>query len=359
MINSKISPNLKKCVKTLGIDRIDVIAYVKKRNVYGALQRYNIVREYPFIGAVGLSLSSADLEPLSYIPLVEYLTKSSDVFTLKDPLPYANDIEGFSYSGNLTGKGVGLCVLDTGVSPHLDFCIPVNRIIDFVDFVGGMETPYDDNGHGTFVTGVAAGGGISSGLRLKGVAPKCDIISVKVIGDGGEGGAFNVLDGMQWALDNRKKHNIRVCCMSFGSTPTDVNDPLKRGAEVLVANGIAVVAASGNSGVNNLKSPAISLDVISVGAVNGEDMVADFTSRGYVGGRQKPELYADGVNVVSTVRNAAYGRMSGTSTAAPYIAGASCLLLQKYPSATPRQIRDMLLMSSKLNKTGQYILRLN
>lgn len=357
MTLSKLSPNLANAVRACGDGQIKVIAYVKNRACFNALHSFDVRREYPFINAVGLCCRAFELEKLSKIPAVEYILEGTKVFTLDDGLSF-EAVDGLSYPRSLTGKGTGLCVLDTGLAPHLDFCLPVSRIIEFKDMLNEKSSPYDDNGHGTFVTGVAAGNGVTSGLKYKGVAPDADIISVKVIGGEGEGGAFAVLDGMQWTLDNRKRLNIGVCCMSFGSTPQDINDPLKRGAEVLIRNNIAVVAASGNSGLNKLKSPAVSPEVISVGAVDDSGEVAEFTSRGYVAGRQKPEIYASGVDVISTAKGSAYGRMSGTSVAAPYIAGACCLLLQRFPSATPHRLKEMLLLSSKPNNDGKYILKL-
>ncbi len=355
-MNKKLSPAL--CgIKTLSDEKIRVLVYMRPDS-FRVPNGFSVIGEYPFIGAAAVETEGWRLSELVRVPYVEYVQESTRVFTLRDDM-LSNTASSFAYSGNLTGRGVTLCVLDTGLSPHLDFCLPVNRIKDFKDIVGNKEYAYDDNGHGTFVTGVAAGAGVSSGGRYKGLASNAEVVGVKVIGGEGEGGAFSVLDGMQWLLDNRKRLDVRVCCMSFGSTPTDVNDPLRRGAEVLVRNGVAVVAASGNSGINALKSPAISPEVISVGAVNEKNEVADFTSRGYVGGRQKPEVYADGVEVISTVSGATYGKMSGTSVAAPYVAGACCLLLEKYPSATPHRLKEMILKSCALSREGNFVLRLN
>lgn len=352
----KLSPNLQK-ISVLSNKKVRVLVYTRDNRLRSS-NGFEVIKEYPFIHAVGLETEAGRLEELAKLPFVRYVHENAAVMTFDD-FNFEETAEAFGYTGTLTGKGVTLCVLDTGLSPHVDFCLPLNRIKDFRDFIQGKEYPYDDNGHGTFVAGVAVGGGIASGKKFSGVAPRADIVSVKVIGGEGEGGAFGVLDGMQWLLDNRKRLDVKVCCMSFGSNPTDVNDPLRRGAEILVRNGIAVVAASGNSGLNNLKSPAISPEVISVGAVDCENRVAEFTSRGYVGGRQKPEIYADGVDVVSTLAGATYGTMSGTSVAAPYVAGACCLLLEKYPACPPRRLKDMLLQSSAVNAEGKFVLRLN
>lgn len=357
MINEKIAPALLSQVKCCTMEKIDVVVYVRGWGAYRQISKFNVVKEFPFLQAAGINCFPHELERLSRLSCVEYIQGNSKVFTM-DEVSDQQTVSEFQTSTQLTGKGVTLAVLDTGISPHLDLCAPNNRIKQFFDAeTPSNVTPYDDNGHGTFVTGIAVGNGFSSGKMVTGVAPKTDIVGVKVIRSDGESGAFAVLDGMQYVLDNKKKLDIKVACMSFGSNPVDFNDPLKRGAEVLVANGITVVCASGNSGQNTLKSPAISLDVVSVGAVDEKGTLAEFTSRGYVRGRRKPELYANGVNVLSIRAGGTYGKMSGTSASAPYVAGACCLLLERFPSATPHRVKEMLLKSCKV-VNGNFVLQL-
>lgn len=356
MIIEKIESSLLNAVRCCNLDEKNVIVYVNNIRNFRQLSQFSVVREYPFINAVGISCYPYEIEKLSLLPYVEYITAGSKVFMLRENI--VENVNELKYVRRLTGKGVTLCIMDTGIQPHLDLCVPSNRIMQFIDIETNNENPFDDNGHGTFVAGISAGNGIVSGRKIMGVAPEANLVGVKVIASNGESGAFTVLDGMQWVLNNRRKLDIKVVCMSFGSTPLEKNDPLKQGAEVLVKNGITVICASGNSGENSLKSPAISPDVISVGAINEKDnKVADFTSRGIVYGRHKPEIYASGVNVVSLASNGTYAKMSGTSVSAPYIAGASCLLYQRYPSIVPHKVKEILLRSSKVIN-GNFILRL-
>lgn len=248
--------------------------------------------------------------------------------------------------GELDGRGVTMCVLDTGISPHLDLSVPKERIVHFVDMIGNETEPYDDNGHGTFVTGVAIGNGLTSAGEIRGVAPMANVVGVKVIGKSGESGAYKILDGMQWLFDNFRRYDIRVACMSFGAEPLAYADPLKIGAEMLARSGIIVVCASGNSGENGIKSPAISREVIAVGAVDKEGNIANFSSRGVYQGVYRPDVYANGVDVISTRVGGTYSTMSGTSASAPYVAGACCLLCQKYRNITPNQAKNIILNSS-------------
>lgn len=248
----------------------------------------------------------------------------------------------------LTGRGVTICVLDTGVTPHTDLSIPRDRVKEFHDFIGEGEYPYDDNGHGTFVTGVAAGNGLLSAGAVRGIAPQADVVSLKVISASGETGAFKILEGMQWLYDNFRRLNVKVACMSFGADPLATADPLKLGAEMLSRSGITVVCASGNSGVGGLKSPAVSSEVISVGAVDENMKVAPFTSSGVYQGVYRPDVFAPGVAVRGVDAGGTYAVMSGTSVSAPYVAGACCLLHEKFASLTPRDVKRLIVQSSRV-----------
>lgn len=369
-------------------------ALVRVRNPLhlGLLERnFHVTAEYPFIRSVGIECSLRDAIRLERMQEVEYVSAQGKVFALdgeKDDLTttdtasgdgksdigltanervntniairrsgYLNDGMTLELASDLDGRGVTMCIMDTGVSLHSDLSIPRERIVHFVDMIGGDTKPYDDNGHGTFVAGVACGNGTLSGGRIIGVAPRANIVGLKVIGESGESGTFKILDGMQWLFDNFRQYGIRVVCMSFGAEPQSYADPLKLGAEMLARSGLIVVAASGNSGENSLKSPAISSEVIAVGAVDSLDRVARFTSRGVYHGVARPDVFADGVDVKGLSAGGTYSTMSGTSASAPYVAGACCLLCQKYRNLTPRQAK-MAIINSATVVEGNHIFRL-
>jgi len=355
-------------VNVLGVHQ-SVSALVRVHNPLhlGMLERnFKVTAMYPFIRSVGIKCELKDAIKLERMQEVEYVSAQGKVFALDndfDGLDSRNIANSLSLSTDLDGDGVTMCVMDTGVSPHSDLSIPRERIVHFVDMIGSDSEPYDDNGHGTFVAGVACGNGTLSGGRIMGVAPRANIVGLKVIGASGESGTFKILDGMQWLFDNFRQYGIRVVCMSFGAEPQSYADPLKIGAEMLSRSGLTVVVASGNSGENALKSPAISNEVIAVGAVDGNDKLAPFTSRGVYQGALRPDVFADGVEIKGISAGGTYstmtgveikGRsaggtysiMTGTSAAAPYGAGACCLLCQKYRNITPRQIKHAIINSA-------------
>ena len=338
-------------------EKIDALVRVRNPLQLGLLEHnFDVIKSYPFIRSVGIKCGLNEAIRLERMQEVEYVSAQSTVFALSDlneninEKAYSNGM--FSqypvakFSKELTGEGVTLCVMDTGINPHCDLSVPKNRIVHFEDMVGGEDMPYDDNGHGTFVAGVACGGGLTSAREVVGVAPKANVLGIKVIGDKGESGTFKILDGMQWLFDNFRQYGVKVVCMSFGAEPLSYADPLKIGVEMLSRSGLIVVAAAGNSGENSLKSPAISNEIIAVGAVDKEDRIAEFSSRGVYQGAKRPDVYADGIKVKGIKAGGSYTYMSGTSVAAPYVAGACCLLCEKYKNITPYQAKQAVLHHS-------------
>lgn len=336
-------------------------AIVRFRNLsqYAYIKRnFKVVKEYPFIRSAGIECDMADASRLSVLRDVEFVTAQSRVSTLVvdektdfSAIESIKDASCLSDKDGLDGRGVRLCVMDTGVTIHSDLCIPKDRIVAFVDMIDGKDYPYDDNGHGTFVAGVAVGNGTASGREVVGIAPKSEIVGLKVISASGESGTFKILDGMQWLFDNFRRYGIKVVCMSFGAEPAEYADPLKLGAEMLVRSGLTVVCAVGNSGENGVKSPAVSSEVISVGAVDENFERAEFSSRGTYNGVYRPDLYACGVKIKGLENGGTYGYMTGTSVSAPVIAGACCLLHQKYRNLTPYGAKRALLNSCR--KVGE------
>lgn len=338
-------------------EKIDALVRVRNPLQLGLLERnFDVIKSYPFIRSVGIKCGLNEAIRLERMQEVEYVSAQSTVFALSDSNENINE-KAYSngmfsqypvakFSKELTGEGVTLCVMDTGINPHCDLSVPKNRIVHFEDMVGGEDMPYDDNGHGTFVAGVACGDGLTSAREVVGVAPKANVLGIKVIGDKGESGTFKILDGMQWLFDNFRQYGVKVVCMSFGAEPLSYADPLKIGVEMLSRSGLIVVAAAGNSGENSLKSPAISNEIIAVGAVDKEDRIAEFSSRGVYQGAKRPDVYADGIKVKGIKAGGSYTYMSGTSVAAPYVAGACCLLCEKYKNITPYQAKQAVLRHS-------------
>lgn len=366
MINylNKICPELLKVVtlKNNSSSLTNCVVYasdyfkLKKQMLQNGISFY----EYPFMSAFGVQLTQKQIVECAKVNVVSFITKQTKVSA---QINVAKKVLGISefYNRKIFGKGVTVAVIDTGINPHLDFTMPTNRIVKFVDLINNKKTPYDDNGHGTFVSSIICGSGLVSNGKYSGISPKSKLIMLKALEENGETGAFKILEAMQWIYDNKDKYNIRVVCMSFGSNPLEKNDPLIMGAEALWNSGIVVVVAAGNSGPDyqTIKSPGGSVKVITVGGINDnrnqfDDFdetkfeIAKFSSRGPAGKYFKPDLVAPAVNIMGASTNEKfYTKMSGTSVATPMIAGICCLILSKYPYLTPDQLKIRLLRNCK------------
>lgn len=248
------------------------------------------------------------------------------------------------------GEGVCLAVIDTGVAPHYDLIRPFNRILHFKDFVNGRKQPYDDDGHGTHVAGIAVRNGYASGGTYRGTAPGAALVSLKALDEDGNGNASDILAAMQWIYDNHQRYHIRVVNLSLGVEVSARNqiDPLAIGANALVCAGLCVVAAAGNSGPEkkSVTSPGVSPLVLTVGSCDRNGTIPRFSSRGPTpAGQVKPDVVAPGVDIVSlSAENPkSYLAQTGTSMSSPYVAGLALDYCARCPGAHPLEVKDALM----------------
>ncbi|MHA1871275.1 MAG: S8 family serine peptidase [Promethearchaeota archaeon] len=269
----------------------------------------------------------------------------------------------------VNGSNVKIAILDTGIShKHSDlvnkdpFVYNINFVKDYDNNSVDPSDWFDRNGHGTHVAGIAAGLGLSSDGKYVGVAPGARLYNVKVANVSGSVETSDVINAVQWCIDN----NVDIISMSFGSAYPEVYDPESAILNEAVRRGITAVAAAGNSGPAFITagSPAAIESVISVGATDQYNQVADFSSLGPSYENQvMPDVLAPGVNIISTE---AYGSLlsryvrytsdqingkyiysdyiplSGTSMATPVVAGAAALIKSAFPNITPEGIRIAL-----------------
>ncbi|KAH9386665.1 cerevisin [Nematocida major] len=215
------------------------------------------------------------------------------------------------------GKGVRVYVLDTGVEEtHSELQGRVERGINVVG--GNLET-LDDNGHGTHCAGIIAG-------RTVGVAKNARIVPVKILSEEGKGSTEYAVLGLVYAMKmhhqniKTEKHPRAVVNMSLGGVNSEV---LRVIVEKAVLAGLTIVAAGGNNAENACSySPASISQVITVGAIDRKDEIAPFSNTGAC-----VDVYAPGVDIVSSYLNGTMKSMSGTSMAAPHVAGLAALYL--------------------------------
>ncbi|MCU1602545.1 MAG: aprX, partial [Frankiales bacterium] len=265
------------------------------------------------------------------------------------------------------GAGVGVAVLDTGVSDVGDL---TGRVMHGPDFSGENNNAVDSFGHGTVMAGIIAGSGAANGALhpRTGVAPDVNIIAVKAAGRNGATDVSTILTALTWIGAFKDTYNIRVLNLSWGvaSTQDPVIDPLNYAVERLWGMGVTVIAAAGNSGPNagTILKPGDDPLVVTVGAYDdhgtsagSDDTVPAWSSQGPTAQlRMKPDLVAPGRTLVSTrspgslveednpqaLIGSAYIKGSGTSEATAVTSGAAALLIAAHPTWTPDQVKYAL-----------------
>ncbi|MGW6934230.1 S8 family peptidase [Lentzea sp. NPDC054927] len=253
-----------------------------------------------------------------------------------------------AYDAGLTGKDITVAVLDTGVDQsHPDLA---DREIGERNFTNSPDAG-DHYGHGTHVASIIAGTGAKSGGKYHGVAPGARILDVKVLGDNGSGQDSGIIAGMEWAAEQ----GAQIINMSLGGYDTPEIEPLEEAVNRLSADkGTLFVIAAGNSGPNarTLGSPGTADAALTVGAVDDQNQIAEFSSRGPTqAGTLKPDLTAPGVGIVAALHSDGrigppvadgYTSLDGTSMATPHVAGAAALLRQQHPDLTGAQLKARL-----------------
>lgn len=257
------------------------------------------------------------------------------------------------YSRGITGRGITAAVLDTGIYAHPDFLIPQNRILYFQDFIRNRRGPFDDNGHGTHVSGIIASGGRIFGESNIGVAPESAIVMLKVLEKDGSGKIENMVKGMEWILENYEKYGIRIVNISVGMPVKDIENPeedvLVKKVEKLWDAGLVVIVAAGNDGPNphTITSPGTSKKVITVGT--GKESGGEYSGQGPVLGTCvcKPDIIAPATNIISCDNHGkSYKKRSGTSMATPMVSGVVALLLSNEPWLSNRDVKIRLMQSA-------------
>lgn len=331
------------------------------------------------------------LRRLAASPFVERISLDRDIVGAMERTGATVGAPAVRQELGFNGSGIGVAIIDSGVTPwhdDLSNAAGAQRVVRFVDFVNGAQTPYDDYGHGTHVAGIIAGNGFDSNGARSGIAPGANLIVLKVLDAQGRGHLSNVIAALDYAVEHRSELNIRVVNVSVASGVYESYDldPLTLAAQRAVAAGITVIAAAGNNGrsaaghtqYGGVTSPGNAPWVLTVGASShmgtvdrADDTIAAFSSRGpgAINGGAKPDLVAPGVGIESLANpNSAlyssasayllsgtvgtsylpYLSLSGTSMSAPVVAGTVALMLQANPLLTPNEVKAILQFTSQV-----------
>ncbi|HZX04727.1 S8 family peptidase, partial [Kribbella sp.] len=328
-----------------------IVTYRGTAQQRSAVPGATVARQLPVINGAALKVTK-DAKVLNSTGIDKVWLDGKRKVTLDQSVPQIG--APTAWKAGYTGKGVPVAVLDTGIDKsHPDLATQVVGMKNFTDAPDG-----DHFGHGTHVASTIAGTAAASNGKYKGVAPDARLYDGKVCDDGGSCQDSAILAGMEWAAKDIK---AKVVNLSLGGTDTPGIDPLEEAVNRLTAEtGTLFVIAAGNDGPNErtIGSPGSADAALTVGAVDKQNGLADFSSRGpRIGdGAVKPDISAPGVSIVAAKAKDSvigepvgdrYLRLDGTSMATPHVAGSAAILAQEHPNWKAAELKGALMGSAK------------
>lgn len=334
----------------------------------------SIRRQLASANAVAVDITAGKLESLAKqggLTVTPDSTVHLSAFTSDELWTYSTGVSWLW--GGASSTMPAIAVVDSGIQSNRADFDGGSRVAAQVNLSSMTpNAPGDGRGHGTFVAGIAAG----SAAGYAGAAPSSKIVSLDVMDDTGTARTSDVIAACDWILANKSAYNIRIANFSLHSGARNhfYNDPLDRAVERLWFNGVFVVAAAGNYGSASgpsgvMYAPGNDPFVMTVGAADlgssifsTDDKAAPWSAWGYTeDGFSKPEIGAAGRFMVGPVPTSStlykeradhivapgYMELSGTSFAAPVVAGVAAQILARHPNWTPDQVKGALMLTAR------------
>ena len=316
----------------------------------------NIIRSIDSIGIICANVSPKAIDRLLEYPEIEYICFDQYALLCGLSVGTANGMNTSTISA-LSGKGIGVGLIDSGVYPHPDLLSPSNKIKGFVDLINDAHYPYDDNGHGTAVAGIICGSGTSSKMTFKGVADKAELSCYKAFNATGKGYVSDILYAIQCLITD-ENFNIRILCLPFELLNNNIfiNTCFDNLFKIALAKAIIPIVPTGSNinGENSIQGIALSPYCITVGGLdttksNTKPYIFSSSSSN-TAKPKKPNLSAACVNIQCLNCNTlyisetnglklyppklkeAYTTYNGTSVACAYMCGVCALLLEHNPA---------------------------
>ena len=380
---ARLSKDLEARLATGSTGATSVIISGTETTIQSLAQRYGATIKKLLRGGAVFEVTGDQLDALSSDPSVAHLSGDVRVQRMIATATEATGApqvwQGIAGLRGFTGQGVGVAVIDSGVAGEH---VAIRRhLVEALDLTAKKGTAADRFGHGTHVAGIIAGTDETG--DYSGVAPGAHIVSLKVLGPEGSGDTSDVINAIDWAIEHKASHALRIINLSLGRPVFESyrDDPLCHAVQRAVDAGLVVVAAAGNLGKTEdgrpiagaVMAPGSCPSSLTVGALNtgttvqrSDDVVATYSSRGptAIDGLMKPDLVAPGNKIVAAAapgsylvqtyperivagRGAnAYIQFSGTSMAAAEVSGVTALLLEANPSLTPADVKLLLQVTS-------------
>ena len=379
---NKLEPTLRHALLSSLYETYRVIIYCnslesKTINKIKSL-KCDILRHIPSVNCISAILTSKAIERLLEYPQVSYITFDSYAHLCGNSILASNGIS-FSSNYDLTGKGVGIGIIDSGVYPHCDLLNPSNRIKKFVDIVNNLNYPYDDNGHGTFMSGLICGSGYGSKGMYKGVAKNSHLYMIKAFNKLGKGFISDILFSLETLINESEDFNIKILCLPFETMETNefVLSLFSKLFDLAISKKLVVIVPSGSNQNNkcSIRGIATLSNCITLGGYDstGVPKIYEYSSCGPCQKLDKPNLISACVDICSLISDThfisekngtkmypphitnLYTTYTGTSCSAAFISGICALLYENNKDLCFKDTLALLKVSSNLINFPKYM----
>ena len=379
---NKLEPTLRQALLSNLYETYRVIIYCnslesKTLNKIKSL-KCDILRHIPGVNCICAILTSIAIERLLEYPQVAYITFDSYAHLCGNSILASNGVS-FQSNYDLTGKGIGIGIIDSGVYPHCDLLNPSNRIKKFVDVVNNLNYPYDDNGHGTFMSGLICGSGYGSKGMYKGVAKNSHLYMIKAFNKLGNGFISDILFSLETIIKESNDFDIKIICLPFETLEPNefVLSLFSKLFDLAISKNIVIIVPSGSN--KNIKSSirgiATLSNCITVGGYDsiGTPKIYEYSSCGPCKKLDKPNLISACVDICSLISDTQfisekngvklypphitnlYTTYTGTSCSAAFISGICALLYENNKDLCFKDTLALLKVSSSLINFPKYM----
>jgi len=379
---NKLDPTLRHALLSKLYENYRVIIYcksleIKTLNKIKSL-KCDILRHIPSVNCICAILTPSAIDRLLEYPQVTYIIFDSYAHLCGNSILSSNGVS-FQSNYELTGKGIGVGIIDSGVYPHCDLLNPSNRIKKFVDLVNNLNYPYDDNGHGTFISGLICGSGYGSKGMYKGVAKESHLYMIKAFNKLGKGFISDILFSLETLINESSDFNVKILCLPFETLETNefVLSLFSTLFDLAVSKNLVVIVPSGSS--NNIKSSIRGMSTlgncITVGGYDSTKApkIYEYSSCGPYQKLDKPNLIAACVDICSLTSDTKfisekngvklypphitnlYTSYTGTSCSTAFISGICALLYENNKNLCFKDTLALLKLSCSLINSPKYM----
>ena len=331
----------------------------------------SVIREINSLNLICAILTPKAINRLIEYPEIEFISFDEHAFLCGLSIGTANRV-ATNKSFNYTGRNISIGLIDSGVYPHPDLLTPQNKIVSFLDLLNNYGYPYDDNGHGTAISGIICGSGYSSKFVFKGIAEDSKISCIKAFDADGKGFVSDILFAIE-TLIYQEDNPIKILCLPFEliNHNTIISDYFNNIFKLAVSkNIIPIVPAGSIYGENTIQGVAISKWCITIGGIDSTKTPTSqfkFSSMGN-SNLKKPNFCAacenimclnsdknyiserNGIKLYPHKLDTSYKIFQGTSLSCAYISGVCALILESKPELTYKDLCSLL----KIAATNKY-----